>query len=147
MTATNITIGIDPGKKTGFAIYDHVAKKFLHLESTDFWGAFNGCINLRKSLKTDRILVVVELPTTRANFGRRGGHTTSTHIGGVIREAELLSDGLRKHGFNVLNQHPKGKITQKEFADITGYTGRTNEHTRDAAMLAFSLKFDYEINK
>ena len=128
-----ITVGIDPGKNTGYAEYDRVEKRLTVLLTLDFVSTIN---RLRSIDKDTVYAVVIEVPMTKINWhGPKAAHD----VGRVCRESELLAAMIIDMGFNVITQHPKGKICSKRFDLITGWKGRSNQHCRDAAMLAFGL--------
>ena len=126
-------IGIDPGNSTGFAVYDRIEKKFLVVETLDFWMAYSKA--QAYSVKDTRI--IVEVSKTKANWQKDKSTTTSVNIGGVIKESKLLAEGFRRLGFYVETPHPRGKVDASYFKRVTGYQGRTNEHMRDAGLLCF----------
>lgn len=132
-----LSIGIDPGKTTGLAIAENGVLQSL--ESTDFWGAFYTVKHFIEICKYNAdfekdVLVVIEVPTTKANWHGAGA---SHNVGRVCRESELLAEGIKRLGATVITQHPQGKLNQKQFARITGWTKRTNQHCRDAAMMVY----------
>lgn len=137
-----LSIGIDPGKVTGVAIAEDGVLQSL--ESTDFWGAFYTVKHFAEMCKYNvdfekDVLVVIEVPTTKANWH---GPKASHDVGRVCRESELLAEGIKKLGATVITQHPQGKLNQEQFARITGWTKRTNQHCRDAGMLAYGAKHE-----
>lgn len=125
-------IGIDPGKNTGFAVWSDQAKEFSILETITPQAA------LKKASAFDRenTLVVIEVPKTKANFHAGNSHTQSVNIGMVLGQARLMADYLKAEGYTVIEKHPRGKVDAAGFKRLTGYQGRTNEHNRDAGMLA-----------
>lgn len=126
-----IQIGIDPGVHTGLAVAED--GKLVRLETLNFWKVYHivcGLIDEHGSLR-----VAIEVPSTKANWH---GPTAAHNVGRVCREAELLADGLELAGAQVQRVHPPGKVNAATFARITGWTGRTNEHQRDAGMLAIT---------
>lgn len=129
-------IGIDPGKDSGVAIA--YGGKLAELITTDFWGVVEILEQNREAV------IVVELPINKHVFhngsSSRGGIArTGVNVGSVIREAELLVKYLHRNGFEHIVQRPQGKRTDDEFKKITGWTGRTNQHTRDAGLLIHGL--------
>jgi len=131
------TIGIDPGKSTGVAIYDRQSKKLIALSNENFVSALN---LIKTSVAPDDVFAcVVEVPRTKANWHKDKSGTTAHNIGRVCREAELMSAMLMDMGYKVITQPPKGKVKANVFKQITGWEGSSNEHTRDAAMLCFDL--------
>lgn len=138
------SIGIDPGKKTGFAVYD-ILKDTLHLQTLDFWNVMDEMDRIGSRVFEEIYEVTVEVPTSKHVWHGKGPNQKSAskvgvNVGGVIREAELLAEGIRRMGFNVRTVHPRGKVDAAKFEAFTGYQGRTNEHTRDAGLLCFRRK-------
>jgi len=131
------TVAIDPGKDTGFAVYDRIEKKLIRLETTDFCNAYHTII----TEYSKAYAVVVEVPTTKANFtkSKNDSPIKNHNIGRVCRESELMADMLEFAGMNVIRQRPAGKKDASAFARITGWKGQTNPHKRDAGMMAFGV--------
>jgi hypothetical protein len=130
------TIGIDPGKTTGFAYCE--AGELKLVISTDFWG----CIQLIDDCAD--ATVVVELPNTKHVWhngatSKRSVQRTGVNVGSCIREAELIVEYLNKKGREYITQKPKGKVNAEMFKRITGWKGPTNQHSRDAALLVHGL--------
>ena len=128
-----IVVGIDPGINTGFAIVEN--GKIMRLETLSFWAAIDAINSLENAL------FIVELPKTRHVWHRGASNKsavlkTGMNVGSCIREAELIIDYLEKTGRNYQQVAPQGKISAAYFNKITGWEGRSNQHTRDAAMLA-----------
>jgi hypothetical protein len=140
--ARRLVIGIDPGKTTGLAVYDRRAGNFERLESTDFWGAIDF---ITGELDADEIVkIVIEQPSTKAIYARNKRATargaierTGVNVGSALREASLMIDRLRDLGYPVQTVPPLGKIDAKRFKQITGWSGKSNSHTRDAGMMAW----------
>lgn len=134
-----IQIGIDPGVHTGFAVAED--GKLIRLETLDFWTAYQkvcGLIEYYRFHDEDSTLrVVIEVPKTKANWH---GPTAAHNVGRVCREAELLADGLELAGAQVERVHPPGGVDAAVFAQVTGWTKRTNEHNRIAGMLAITTR-------
>ena len=60
--------------------------------------------------------------------------------GSVKRDAKIWEDWCKEHDYEVVFVKPMGKGLKKsaeEFKRITKWEGRTNEHSRDAAMIVF----------
>ena len=135
----DLVIGIDPGKDTGYAVYSIVEGKLTTVTSTDFWDAFIAV----EELGPERVAeVVVEVPDNKhvwhgAAANAKANQRMGLNVGMAIREGELLAEGFRRRGYNVRTVHPRGKVDTKKFNAFTGWTGRTNQHARDAALLCF----------
>ena len=137
-------IGIDPGKNTGFAVFDKKLGKMAVVKSADFWGVFG----MVQTYPVNSTKVVIEVANTLKVWseGKSGislskiktASKVGANVGGVRREAQLMSEGLKRLGYMVKEVHPRGKVDADKFKRVTGYTGRTNEHSRDAGMMAFT---------
>lgn len=132
-------VGIDAGQTTGIAIYDSNQKKILKIHSTDFFGAFT----FVKTLDRDKFNVVVEVAgefVYKRNDGEKGmsRDVMIFRMGGTRREGQLMAKGCRILGFNVTEVLPvrAKKWDADQLKRELGYTGKTNEHTRDACRLA-----------
>lgn len=120
-------IGIDPGRRTGFAIAEN--GELVKLETLNFWDAYFRVSDLVEFSNVS--VVVIEVPHTKKNWhGPKAAHD----VGRVCREAELLADGIELLGVKVVRQHPTGKVNQEYFARITGWKKRTNEHCRNVGL-------------
>ena len=133
MNKPRYALGVDPGKKTGLAVYDRHEKKIVKIRNTDFWGAYG---YLYTCCPTD-YEVYIEVSRCKANWHESKHPTTSANVGGIVREANLLADGIEQLGYIVHRSHPRGKVDKKVIKIITSYEGRTNEHTRDAMLLCY----------
>ena len=132
-------IGIDPGKNTGFAVYDIERGELRELTTVDFWTVYHKVLNTYSSTTA---AIYIEVPKTKHVFQKKATGDSqmqrqAVNIGSVIREAELLAEGLERVGYTVTRKHPQGKVSAERFESYTGWTGRSNEHTRDAAMLCY----------
>ncbi|MFA6213401.1 MAG: hypothetical protein WC714_28450 [Candidatus Obscuribacterales bacterium] len=132
----SVVIGIDPGKTTGIAICHN--GKLINVFDSDFWG----CISTLKAYES--ATVVIELPTTKHVWhndavNKSSVQRTGVNVGSCIREAELLVKWLSLNERNYIIQRPQGKKTAEQFAKITGWTKRTNQHQRDAGLLCVGL--------
>lgn len=126
-------IGVDPGKVTGLAI--SINGIITELITTDFWGCIDHLNNNHDAM------IVIELPRTKhvwhSATSIRAVQRTSVNVGSCIREAELIIKWLHKNKRVYIIQAPQGKINGRKFKIITDWKGRTNSHTRDAAMLIY----------
>lgn len=134
-----IVIGIDPGKETGFAVYDLMEKKLIDLRTLDFWSAYALVVEYSKT-RTIKC-VVIEAPKNKHVFHKPGANAAANqrmgvHVGSVIRESELLAQGLEGWAFNVKRVEPVGKKDAATFKKaFPEWEGRTNQHNRDAAFM------------
>lgn len=130
-------IGIDPGKHTGIAL--SVDGKLTEVFETDFWGA----IQVIDSFKYAAI--VVELPVSKhvwhnGAVNKAAIQRTGVNVGSCIREAELLIAYLSGKDRQFIVQKPAGKMNSAAFKVLTGWEKQTNQHMRDAGVMAHTYR-------
>jgi len=138
-------IGIDPGAKTGFAV--SYRGKLQRVETTDFWGAIMYIDNLVKTADGAPIVLVIERPdlnkpvwiSRKPGMSKKLQDNIAQKVGANKRDAILLVEYAERMGMTVIPVRPKAggttKTTPEYFKKITGWTKRTSEHSRDAAMM------------
>ena len=125
-----IVIGIDPGVETGLAIavdgqLEHVTSLAIH-DAMQLVRKYSGA------------LVVFEDARLRARGGPMSA-ATAQGAGSVKRDCKIWQDYLTAIGMQFKAIKPikgKTKVKAADFVAQTGWQGRTNEHARDAAMIA-----------
>lgn len=130
-----ICIGIDPGTRTGMAVWDSKERKFLSLETLPIHRAMVEVMNLR--IGRD-IQVVFEDARQRKWYGKGNTNAKLQGAGSVKRDCSIWEDFCKDYGIPFRAIPPvKGatKITPEYFKMVSHYQGRTSEHSRDAAML------------
>lgn len=145
-----ILIGIDTGVHTGFAVaIDHgnggELKQVTCLTITQAMHQVNELIiqHGKGSLQ-----LIIEDARQRTWF--TGGREKAQGVGSVKRDAQIWEDWCNENQINFKMIHPKNNSTKYKadtFKKITGWTGRTNEHARDAAMLVFRRFYKPSIEK
>jgi hypothetical protein len=139
--ATEMIIGIDPGAKTGIAQYTN--GKLLAMQTTDILGAIT---LIRLTLAK---LVVLEDSTltshifTAPGVAHRAALKVARNIGEVDAYCKIIKQVCGDLGISYRSISPKDKgkkIDAKEFERITGWTGKSNQHERDAAMVAWRFR-------
>ncbi len=141
-------IGIDTGVKTGFAYcldgkLTNVLTLPIHRAISEVRHALSGCIR-----DGEKLHVVVEDARKRKWFGSKGREALQG-AGSVKRDAKIWEDYLR----DLQQQYPnvisfemvspaanRTKLSKEAFAQLTGWTERSSEHSRDAAMLVWGRK-------
>lgn len=135
-----ISIGVDPGVVTGYA--EAQGGKIIRLESVDFWGAYDRIVEYRPE---EIRMITVEVSSTTNVWHDTPGKGSRVkraakvgqNVGGVRREGQLMVQRLQQIGYTARSINPLGKMTAERFKRITGWTGSSNEHTRDAGIMAF----------
>lgn len=131
-------IGIDSGVNTGFALWDSLEKKFEDIDTL----MIHQAIDLVRNLVQEHprmTLVRVEDARLRKWFGSTGREQLQG-AGSVKRDAKIWDDFLKDIGAHYEMVAPKyntTKLAAGPFSVITKWHKKTNEHSRDAAMLVF----------
>ena len=145
-----ILIGIDTGVHTGFAVaidrgHGGELEQVTCLTITQAMHQVNELIiqHGKGSLQ-----LIIEDARQRTWF--TGGREKAQGVGSVKRDAQIWEDWCKENQINFKMIHPKNNSTKYKadtFKKITGWTGRTNEHARDAAMLVFRRFYKPSIEK
>jgi hypothetical protein len=139
-----ICIGIDPGTHTGVAVWDTREGKFLSLETLPIHRALEKVKEMSHPfwhmdrLYHDDIQVVFEDARQRTWFGKGDTNAKLQGAGSVKRDCSIWEDFCKDYGIPYWAKPPvKGatKVSAEYFKMVSHYTGRTSEHSRDAAML------------
>lgn len=142
-------IGIDTGVNTGIAIWDNRKRSLLLVDTTTIHRAMKVVEEYKGTAESEssKIVVRVEDPRQRTWFGtermsREEERKRLQGVGSVKRDASIWDDYLKDLGVEYEMVAPKRnvtKLTQERFKAITGWEKRTNEHSRDAAMLIYGF--------
>ena len=139
-----IYIGIDTGVHTGIAVWDSEKGKFVYLDTLKIHEA----LNIVSSYAYKDIPLCVRFEDARqrkwipmsknmtAELGRAQG------AGYVKAHCQIWEDFLTDYRIPFEAIAPRRNVTKlsaEQFGRITGYKGRTSEHSRDAAMLVYGL--------
>ena len=130
-------IGIDPGTKTGFAVWDRQRKVFTTVTSTMIHEAFD----LLTRMTPGSFFVRMEDARLRTWFGNSGKEKLQG-AGSIKRDCAIWEDYLKANHIPfelVAPKSNKTKVTAEYFKKVTGWEWQTNEHGRDAALLIFNL--------
>ena len=135
-----LIIGIDPGVKTGLAVWDCGIKKFETIRSGGIIEVMHLIVEYgRLGRKID--LIRFEDARKRKWFGNSGREKLQG-AGSIKRDCSIWQEFCVYHGFRfeaVAPQKGQTKWDSDYFRKVTGWKVRTNEHSRDAAVLVFGL--------
>jgi len=139
-TVIEMVIGIDPGVKTGIAWMRVRPMEIERVETVTFWRAHEMLKEIAEtdSMAIDRVAVVIENGGAVSHVyhnaaNKRAQNSTAKRVGGNNRESDLLAAGIERLGFTVFRPIPRHtKKTAEYVRRLTGFTGRTNDHNRDA---------------
>ncbi len=139
--------GIDPWR--GIAVWDSSKKHFAVIRTMKkFWDLMHFLnILLRIKQRDNYVYVWVEAPhENRFLYAKRTQSgivrdNIAINIGENHFAAKLIIQWCQLYGLPVTPVKPTKntitKISSSQFKTITGYTGMTSEHGRDAAMLVY----------
>ena len=135
-----ILIGIDTGVNTGFAVAEDKGNggELQKVTSISITQAMQQVNELIAQHGKEVVQLIIEDARQRKWF--TGGREKAQGVGSVKRDAKIWEDWCTENQINYRMIHPKNNSTKYKadtFKKITGWTGRTNEHARDAAMLVF----------
>jgi hypothetical protein len=139
MTA-HLIVGIDPGVSTGFAVWNKAARQLVDVRTL---GIIDAMVRVRLMHDMGSLhSVVFEDARLRSWFGSKGREALQG-AGSIKRESGIWEEfltGLTGIPFKPVSPLAKGaKLDAVKFAKLTKWTGRTSEHSRDAAMLILGL--------
>lgn len=134
-----LCVGLDTGVHTGFAVWDTEKKALIEVSTLKIHRAMSRVIELSNS---NDIAVYFEDARLRKWYGNTGREKLQG-AGSVKRDASIWEDFLKDLGVEYHAIAPKNNFTKVGadlFAKMTGYTGKTSEHGRDAAFLVINRK-------
>lgn len=141
-------IGIDTGTHTGFAVWNNRTRQFESIEEYKLYKALEKCHELRKRAEAEgtKLFIRVEDARLRTWYGNKISREEERKklqgVGSVKRDASIWDAFLEDLEVEYEMVAPKRnvtKLTQERFKAITGWEKRTNEHSRDAAMLIYGF--------
>jgi hypothetical protein len=144
-----ICIGIDPGTHTGVAVWDTREGKFLSLETLPIHRALEKVKEMSHpfwhmdKLYHEDIQVVFEDARQRTWFGKGDTNAKAQGAGSVKRDCSIWEDFCKDYEIPFKAQKPQAggtKWNKEYWQKVTGWTGRSSEHSRDAALLVFGMR-------
>jgi hypothetical protein len=135
-----IIAGIDPGVKTGLAIWSCGDQEFMELKTCSVIEAFEYLRNYKLSDNLDEIRF--EDARLRKWFGNAGSEKLQG-AGSVKRDCKIWQEFCEYYEIPFQSTKPaKGqtKWSAAYFRRMTGWSKRTSQHARDAAVLVFGVK-------
>ena len=139
MTRTHI-VGIDPGCDTGLAVWNASTKALTDVRTETIVSAMLYVQELHQDGLLNR--VVFEDARLRTWFGNKGREALQG-AGSIKRDSQVWVEWLTYLGcpYKAVSPQAKGrKVDAVQFERLTGWTKRTSNHGRDAAMLVLGAK-------
>lgn len=152
MNRPDCIIGIDPDREKSGVAFLNVSTRMMEAAPIPFPELLEYLQEKRDRLKAlgKSLLVVVEAGwlVTKSNYHPFQGHRAekiSKDVGANHETGRKIIEMCGHYGIDVLAHYPlkkcwkgrDGKITAEELEAVTGYSGRTNQDVRDAALLAW----------
>lgn len=137
-----VIVGIDPGVNTGFAIWHPDERIFYVIETLQIHQAFFAILAIKSEVPEAVVQVIFEDARQRTWFGKTGSEVWKG-AGSIIRDCKAWEDFLTDEQIPFIARKPASGGTKWDkdfFKRVTGWTGKTNEHSRDAACLVFNTK-------
>lgn len=136
---TEVMIGIDPGTKTGFAVWDLDKKEFIEIKTLSIVTAFENVLFWQKA----RGIKALRFEDSRLRSWFAGkGREALQGAGSIKRDCSIWQEFCEYHQIDFEPIKPmKGqtKWNSGTFAKLTKWRQRTSEHSRDAGILVFGL--------
>lgn len=132
-----IFIGIDPGTKTGIAVWDCDRKQFELIKTCGIIAAMRAVELLIKASDFEVKSILIEDARKRKWFGKNALEKAQG-AGSVKRDCSIWEEFCISLNAPFLFKAPSAgttKLSSAHFAKLSGYTGKTSIHARDAAML------------
>jgi hypothetical protein len=136
----SFAVGIDPGVLTGMALWDLNTQTLVEVSTQTIVGAMLRVQSLQSYGTLNR--VVFEDARLRTWFGTKGKEALQG-AGSIKRDCQVWVEWLTVLDcpYKSVSPQAKGaKVDAAMFQQLTGWTGRTSNHGRDAAMLVVGLK-------
>lgn len=130
-----IIIGLDPGVSTGVAVYR--AGQLAHLQTIEpheIDAYITEVQPARVVFEDSRLQSKVWTPAKGA-----AALKVARNIGEIDAWCRLIAAVCERQGIAAHGISPKSKgakLTAEQFAVVTGWAGRSNQHERDAALVA-----------
>jgi hypothetical protein len=146
-----IYIGIDPDiEASGVAFWKPDFNEFDYIKNMSFWDVIDvlkDC-SFQKTISDFNFTVIIEAGwlISKSNWHGRTyqsksvGEKIAKNVGSNHQIGILIAEYCDRYGITYELKKPLGKVKSDYFKKITGYTKRTNQDQRDAAMLVYGLK-------
>ena len=143
MEKTKYYIGIDPGVHTGLAIWDAEGRKFARVETLGIVAAMVEIAEFARYHCSTPTLVIEDarqrkwIPQEKSLSQFKG---RAMGAGSVRRDCAIWEEFAKHYGLALQMLPPRKGLTKwsaEQFELVCGWTGRTSDHARDAAMLVF----------
>lgn len=135
MAKEKYIIGIDPGTKTGFAVWNPIIQSFNEISTLSFGTAFKAVLHLHLNH-----IIVVYVEDARKRSGKNNPKIFQG-VGSIKGESKCWENVLDAFGIIHVMRKPQinTKLSKGNFNAITGWKLNTSNHGRDAAMMVYKM--------
>jgi hypothetical protein len=141
-------IGIDPGVHTGLALVDGQRLVLVASPAPTILEAMERVQALAMHHGLQRLLVIWEDARKIGGMhgmgrGSAGDTARLRGVGSVHRDCQIWEEFMERHHLRhvAISPSAKGaKLSDPQFAQVTGWAKPTNQHSRDAAMLIWGKR-------
>lgn len=147
MSKIQYVVGIDPGKSTGFAVYDRSTKKLIELKTLTFWKTVTELDSWVEDCGKGFEVFIENPADVSPTFkksgvaNRRAENKISQNVGSNKRDALLLMEYLEIKGIKFTPLSPRGRKMAKMDAEVfqrwCGWSESSSQHSRDAGALIY----------
>ena len=133
-----IMIGIDPGKITGYGMWEPTRKELISVGSDSMLKVMNLVLF---HCKEQEHLIVIEDARLRKKFNKSEWNPKRLQgAGSIRRDCSLWEEFCQENDLNYVMKHPRNtKWSAETFQRLTKWEGRTNSHARDAVLLVWNM--------
>jgi hypothetical protein len=141
-----IVLGIDPGQSTGLAVYANGILKALATVSADTlpdWIAQSAMNGLKPGLIAFEDSRLTSHVFAAKGMRRAASLKIARNVGEIDAKCSaivLLAGSLNIACVGVSPERKGAKLNAKDFKRITGWQLQSNQHVRDAAMVAWPYR-------
>lgn len=133
-------LGFDPGVNTGVALYVNAKLVSLRtIQPIDIQACIKEAYSELIVFEDSRLQSAVWVPSKN----KAVANNIARKIGQVDALCSLIEETCNRYEIKFMRVSPKakgGKMNAEDFNKLTGYTARSNQHERDAAMVAWQLR-------
>jgi predicted RNase H-like nuclease (RuvC/YqgF family) len=136
-----IVVGIDPGSKTGAALYSD--GKLTELHTQDTLTLLGWLAEIQPGLVVIEDSTLTSYLFTAPGVSHAAAMKVARNVGEVDAYCKQIKAvcGARGIAYRSISPKDKGaKIKAEQFNGITGWQGASNQHERDAAMVAWRFR-------
>lgn len=132
-------LGIDPDiNKSGYSCWDSNKKKLDRITNLSFWDIIEDLNSYRCPI---HVVIEAGWLINKSNFHKSQGQfqreKIAKNVGQNHQIGILIAEYCKRNSISYELVKPKGKLKKEAFKHLTKWDERTNQDSRDAAMLVF----------